>query len=162
MGFFDGLAKLGSSAVEGISNFGDWAGISDGKFGTQGTYDAGGMFSAGIGQMGDSLFGTTPSNNTSWGNFKGLEAGGNAATSGVGAAGLLSSIGGYVNPALKYLGDNKDAIGLVGGLAGKYFENEAAKDAQDTIEGQIAYNREQDERAKRQLSLANRAFTGGF
>ena len=160
------LLDVGGSILEGA---GDVIGL-DGKFGynggTQGL--AANQSFSGIGDSVSSLFGSEDIGDSpliDYGNTErtydaksGQWVGGTQ----VSTPGIFDKAGGYTNSAMEYLNKNKDGLAAVGGLAGKYMQYNAQKDAQKTLEDQLAYNRNKDAQADRKRSLANNYFTGGF
>lgn len=89
-------------------------------------------------------------NGMDFGSFKFLErlAGQDVVpqASGGGLGSILSGVGNFGTQALDFLGQNKDTIGLLGGLASNYMNFQTANNAQDLAQRQLALSEAERQR----------------
>ena len=74
----------------------------------------------------------------------------------------IGTISNFVKPGLDFLNENKDAIGVIGGLAGSYFDYKANRDMRDLAKAQIAENRRINARAEGREELQESNMVAGF
>ena len=72
------------------------------------------------------------------------------------------AVSNFVQPGLKFLNENKDAIGAIGGLAGSYFDYKANQNMQDIAREQLAESRRINARAEGREELQESNIAAGF
>ena len=74
----------------------------------------------------------------------------------------VEAISSLVKPGLNFLNENKDAINVIGGLAGSYFDYKANRNLLDLARSEIAENRRINARAEEREELQESNMATGF